>query len=517
MDPALREYLDRMELNSNNRADSILATQHNLSQQISAQSAQLRELADWRPDLEARLTNLQGVVADLQRDAAAAAAATQFIAPPPVPDADINGQLGHGVHVPPGGCPAVNSTSPSTLPVTGMHQLQDPLALSSTDPNSVTNHVMAAMGTNAPSMHFPQFTGENPNLWKTLVEQYFSMFSTHESFWVPLSTLHFKGAAGIWLQAVHKRLQGLDWTSFTSLLSTRFGRARHQLLIRQFYAIKQTTSVAEYIERFDILMNHLMSYHEDTHPFYFLTRFIEGLRSDIRAIIMIQRPSDLDSACSLALLQEEVVEGEQTSPPRHSDQRYVRLPLKPPALPYQALQSRPPSRADDSRTSDSAHSSVDEHIQALHAFRRAKGLCYRCGEKWSNEHTCPATIQLHVVEELFALFSTDELTGADSLEQYTVDTEQVCSISIHALTGSAVNSPRVIQLQAFIEDKEILLLVDSGSSTSFINQQLAGTLQEHSPCPSHARSMWLMVHNIVALSIFPSANGLYKIMCSVLT
>jgi hypothetical protein len=134
-----------------------------------------------------------------------------------------------------------------------MHQLQAPLALPSTDPNLVTNHVMAAMGTNAPSMHFPQFTGENPNLWKTLAEQYFSMFSTHESFWVPLSTLHFKGAAGIWLQAVHKRLQGLDWISFTSLLSTRFGRDRHQLLIRQFYAIKQITSVAEYIERFDIL------------------------------------------------------------------------------------------------------------------------------------------------------------------------------------------------------------------------------------------------------------------------
>jgi hypothetical protein len=99
------------------------------------------------------------------------------------------------------------------------------------------------------------------------------------------------------------------------------------------------------------------------------------------------------------------------------------------------------------------------------------------------EHTCPATIQLHVVEELFALFSTDELTGAESPEQFTVDTEQVCSISVHALTGLAVNSPGVIQLQAFIEDKEILLLFDSGSSTSFINQQLASTLQGAQPLP----------------------------------
>jgi hypothetical protein len=38
MDPALREYLDRMELNATARADSIVATQQTLSQQIAAQS-----------------------------------------------------------------------------------------------------------------------------------------------------------------------------------------------------------------------------------------------------------------------------------------------------------------------------------------------------------------------------------------------------------------------------------------------------------------------------------------------
>jgi hypothetical protein len=67
MDPALREYLDRMELNANARSDSIVATQQGLSQQIAAQTVQLRDLADWRPDLEARFAQLQGAVADLQR------------------------------------------------------------------------------------------------------------------------------------------------------------------------------------------------------------------------------------------------------------------------------------------------------------------------------------------------------------------------------------------------------------------------------------------------------------------
>jgi hypothetical protein len=302
-----------------------------------------------------------------------------------------------------------------------MNALQFPLSQSVSDPSLIANQLMTAMGNTAPAMHFPQFTGENPNLWKTLAEQYFSMFATHESYWVPMSTLHFKGAAGIWLQAVHKRLAGLDWLSFTSLLCTRFGRDRHQLLIRQFYAIKQTTTVPEYIERFDVLMNHLLSYSEDTHPFYFLTRFVEGLRSDIRAVVMIQRPADLDTACSLALLQEEVSEGDSASPPKQPDQRYIRVPTKNYSPPHQMAASRPPSRADDHRSSDTSRASADERITALRAYRCAKGLCYKCGERWSKEHTCPATVQLHIVEELLALFSTEEMTGSDSPDSPTLN------------------------------------------------------------------------------------------------
>jgi hypothetical protein len=231
MDPALREYLDRMELNAKARADSIIATQQTLSQQITQQSAQLRDLVDWRPDLESRLAHLQGVVADLQRaqlpasTSAGGATVTQIAIPPPAITVEASHrQSGHGAALQPEDSKAVNPGSPLEFPVTGMNALRTPLPTASMDPNLVTNQLMTAMGNTAPAMHFPQFTGENPNLWKTLAEQYFHMFAMHESYWVPMSTLHFKGAAGIWLQAVHKRLAGLDWLSFTSLLCTRFGR-----------------------------------------------------------------------------------------------------------------------------------------------------------------------------------------------------------------------------------------------------------------------------------------------------
>jgi hypothetical protein len=200
-----------------------------------------------------------------------------------------------------------------------------------------------------------------------------------------MSILHFSGAAGIRLQSVRKKIASLDWISFTTLLSTRFGRDRHQLLLRQFYTIKQTSSVADYIERFDILMNHLVSYSDTTHPLYFLTRFVEGLRADIRSVVMVQRPTDLDTACSLALLQEEVTEGETLLPDRVPEQRYITFPRKPPPLQITAPPSSV-SRPSDSRGIDVARNSGNDKMNALRRYRKAKGLCYKCGEKWGPEH-----------------------------------------------------------------------------------------------------------------------------------
>jgi hypothetical protein len=57
------------------------------------------------------------------------------------------------------------------------------------------------------------------------------------------------------------------------------------------------------------------------------------------------------------------------------------------------------------------------------------------------EHTCPQTVQLHVVEELLELFSQEELTGSEAPDSCSEETEAACSISIHALTGQQEKCP----------------------------------------------------------------------------
>lgn len=61
-------------------------------------------------------------------------------------------------------------------------------------------------------------------------------------------------------------------------------------------------------------------------------------------------------------------------------------------------------KGDDKLTTEV---SAADKVATLRAFRRAKGLCHTCGEKWSCDHRCGPTVQLHVIEEVLQLFSDE--------------------------------------------------------------------------------------------------------------
>jgi hypothetical protein len=40
-------------------------------------------------------------------------------------------------------------------------------------------------------------------------------------------------------------------------------------------------------------------------PLYYTTRFMDGLKDEIKFVVVVQRPKYLDASCCLALLHEE--------------------------------------------------------------------------------------------------------------------------------------------------------------------------------------------------------------------
>lgn len=66
------------------------------------------------------------------------------------------------------------------------------------------------------------------------------------------------------------------------------------------------------------------------------------------------------------------------------------------------MEDRPQARSQEpTRT-------TNDKIAALRNYRRAKGLCFTCGERYSRDHKFQPTVQLHVVQEMVDFFQQSD-------------------------------------------------------------------------------------------------------------
>ncbi|RLM74197.1 hypothetical protein C2845_PM15G12530 [Panicum miliaceum] len=289
------------------------------------------------------------------------------------------------------------------------------------------------------------------------------------------------------------RIREMSWEDLGVALCNRFGRDQHSALIRQFFHIQQNGSVTEYVEKFDTLVHQLLAHDNSLTSAMITGRFVDGLREDVRAVVVIQRPQDLDTACSLAILQEDVIGQTSRRDSRRMDFSPTPRPVMKPQplplpLPPQAPQGSAgrPSAGGTSegrkgaaytRNSSAVSKGPDARMSALMAYRKAKGLCFKCGERWGRNHTCSATVPLHLVEEMLAM-AIDE---AEEISVYGKDSgapseegEQLCAISVQAVQGC--EGRKTMRLHGSVHCQEVLILVDSRSSASFIGSHLLGLM-----------------------------------------
>ena len=158
--------------------------------------------------------------------------------------------------------------------------------------------------------------------------------------------MHFDGPASIWYQSIEHQIPELSWSDFCKLMHDRFDHDQHKSLIRQLFHIRQITTVSDYLTRFTSLVDQLKAYSTTHDQLYFTMHFVDGLRHDIKSVVLLQRPKDLDTAATLALLQEEVAPGATTRTGRFSDWSSSAHFLVQPRQPLPLL---PPPRQDKTK------------------------------------------------------------------------------------------------------------------------------------------------------------------------
>lgn len=273
---------------------------------------------------------------------------------------------------------------------------------------------------------------------------------------VKLATMYFTRSVDFWMQSIEMDLRKCTSENLCYLVLDRFERAQYNQVIRQFFYIKQSSSVAEYIEAFDELVHKMLAHDPYFNPSVGTSRFVDGLRPEIKAVVLVHRPKDLDTASSLAILQEEVLLGYSSSESRRYGHSIGNSMIK---VGFSPQPSRPPEKnVSEERKSprNSKGRSSPDKMAALMAYKKAKGLCYKCGAKWGPQHSCPDYVPMHVVEELWQMI-----------------------ISVNAVNGTSAG--KTIKLKCSIGKVEAIVLLDSGSSHSFISEQVAALIPGWKP------------------------------------
>jgi hypothetical protein len=135
-----------------------------------------------------------------------------------------------------------------------------------------------------PKVPFPQFDGEHPRLWLGRAQDYFDIYFVDPKVWIRVATMHFTGAAARWFQSMATPVKHCSWAEFSHLVLERFGRDQYEHLIRQLFHIRQTSTIAAYIEEFSGLVDQLAAYQSKTDPLFYTMCFIDGLKEHIKVV-----------------------------------------------------------------------------------------------------------------------------------------------------------------------------------------------------------------------------------------
>lgn len=341
--------------------------------------------------------------------------------------------------------------------------------------------------TNPWHIKFPKFSGDDPNGWIYKAGQYFYRNQIDESQWLNIASYNIEEEALQFYRWFNNTRGQFSWKDLTIRLLQRFGPKEFEDPAGALSKLRQTGTVTEYQKEFERLSNLVHGLSEE----FLVSCFISGLRDDIQPGVRIFKPKDLLTAIELARLQEEQLCATIKTPPstfstQHPNQQFRPSPYQQfrphsprPWLPQNHLSSNsvpnktqssllgpPPKSTPPKSTPPFQRISANEMKE-----RREKGLYYHCDEKYSFGHTCKNP-RIFLLEGCFPESDCDAGESDDPVEDN--NGEQSPEISLHEIVST--NTPQTMRLVGSLCNKQVSVLIDSGSTHNFLDPQVVTRL-----------------------------------------
>lgn len=332
-------------------------------------------------------------------------------------------------------------------------------------------------------MDLPVFDGSDPDGWLLRVERYFSIYGLTEGEMLEAVVIAMEGDALRWYQWEQKRRPIRLWADLKERILKQFRPSTGGSLDEQWLATKQLTTVLEYRRKFIETAAPLDRIPESM----LLGQFLNGLKKDIRAEVRLLSPSNLEQAMEIAARVEDrnratsdkkswvssfkssMSSGSPksftTTPTTTSGSVTSSFPHQGSASVYSDTQSTmQPSKAKSVTSSPGRNfGEVRRLTDKEFQDKRAKGLCFRCDDKWSMGHRCKK-------KELSVLLldgEEDETDSDGNSESLLSPIAEVHSeISLNSVVG--LSNPKTMKLKGLIGEKEVVVMIDPGATHNFI-------------------------------------------------
>ena len=268
-------------------------------------------------------------------------------------------------------------------------------------------------------LDFPKYNGlEDPMGWISQCEHFFRHQQTPEEEKVQLASYNLVGVAQPWYMQFLDDVPNPTWTEFKEQCNIRFGPSIRSNKLGELAKLKQTGSVADYQNQFEILVARAGS----------LTRmqkvqlYISGLQEYIAVEVELHHPTDLATAMSMSRLYER----KQAALKQYGSHENKRTSAP-------SISNSLPARM------------VKRLTRAEMEERRQRGLCFNCEEPFVRGHQCKRLFWLDLVEE------DDDMDLSNDCP-HDIKPE----ISLNAITG--IGSPQSMKLEVNLNGQKLLVL-----------------------------------------------------------
>ena len=114
--------------------------------------------------------------------------------------------------------------------------------------------------------------------------------------------------SSVWLQSEERRGRFQNWEDLVKAVLSKYDQDQYPMQLRHLDSLKQMGSVYDYQTRFEELAHGILLYNPAYDDTFFVTRFLGGLKEEIRSAIALHRSKTVQIASELASLQEMELE-----------------------------------------------------------------------------------------------------------------------------------------------------------------------------------------------------------------